>query len=261
MGKKLGYTFYPKDWRANDEVFELSLQEKGFYRELLDQCFLESSAEIEINRSSFTRKHKINSRTYSKLIQKLCESSLILLQNNCETLIVIPSVYSRLGVINEASNGGKKSSREGIKNINNGEKKVTKENRIEENIIEKKGKGKEESPLSILDEINQRPNSGKLDPNDTEKKIWFEENTKDYPNQQNIYLGLKAWCNELKPERGLIIKYLFRYSEWFKGEESPPFAPQIKNVIENKTYLDTLPESKAEIMERTNKEILKNGLF
>mgnify|MGYP000521508741 CR=1 FL=1 len=33
---KLGYTWYPKDWGNSDSVFELSLSERGLYREFID---------------------------------------------------------------------------------------------------------------------------------------------------------------------------------------------------------------------------------
>ena len=132
---KLGYTFYPKDWRSSDSVFELTLQEKGFYRELIDETFIEGSAIIRINKRSFCRKHQINARTFDKLIQKLCDYSLILLRNFDETLLEIPSVYSRLGVIQGASNGGKKSKAMGNQNAS---KKPTKEN-IKERETKSKG--------------------------------------------------------------------------------------------------------------------------
>ena len=37
---KLGYTWYPKDWGNSDSVFELSLCERGLYREFIDFAML-----------------------------------------------------------------------------------------------------------------------------------------------------------------------------------------------------------------------------
>ena len=125
---KLGYTFYVKDWRTDDDVFELSLAEKGFFRELIDECFMQNSQNICIKIPTFCRKHGINRRTFTKLLQNLSETSLIVLVNSDGSEIEIPSVSKRLGMIEQATNGGKKSTRKGIKNVNNGEKKVTKEN-------------------------------------------------------------------------------------------------------------------------------------
>lgn len=108
---KLGYTFYPKDWRSSMNVSQLNLQERGFYRELIDECFIQNSCKITINCKSFTRIHQLNSRSFTRLLAKLHESLLIVCPNFAQTLIeveiLIPSVSYRLGIIKEASNGGK----------------------------------------------------------------------------------------------------------------------------------------------------------
>lgn len=108
---KLGYTFYPKDWRSSMNVSQLTLQEKGFYRELIDECFIQSSSKILINCKTFTRINQLNVRSFARLLAKLHESLLIVCPNFDQTLteveILIPSVSHRLGVIKDASNGGK----------------------------------------------------------------------------------------------------------------------------------------------------------
>jgi hypothetical protein len=108
---RLGYTFYPKDWRSSMNVSQLNLQERGFYRELIDECFIQNSFKIKINCKSFTRIHQLNSRSFARLLAKLHESLLIVCPNFDQTLpeveILIPSVSHRLGVIKDASNGGK----------------------------------------------------------------------------------------------------------------------------------------------------------
>lgn len=108
---KLGYTFYPKDWRSSMNVSQLTLQEKGFYRELIDECFIQSSSKIKINCKTFTRINQLNVRSFTRLLEKLHESLLIVCPNFDKTLseveILIPSVSNRLGVIESASNGGK----------------------------------------------------------------------------------------------------------------------------------------------------------
>lgn len=104
---KLGYTWYAKDWRSNMAVSELTLQEKGFYRELIDECFLKNSSKIHLNERTFCRLHGINSRTFAKVLRKLHESSLIVLENFDNSIISIPSTVKRLGVIEVASEGGK----------------------------------------------------------------------------------------------------------------------------------------------------------
>jgi hypothetical protein len=108
---RLGYTFYPKDWRSSMNVSQLNLQERGFYRELIDECFIQNSFKIKINCKSFTRIHQLNSRSFARLLAKLHESLLIVCPNFDQTLpeveILIPSVSHRLVVIKDASNGGK----------------------------------------------------------------------------------------------------------------------------------------------------------
>jgi len=113
---KLGYTWYAKDWRSNMDVSELSLQEKGFYRELIDECFLKNTSQIQINERTFCRLHGINSRTFAKVLQKLHDSLLIVIDNFDETIISIPSTSKRLGVIDSASIGGKNSKAIGNNN-------------------------------------------------------------------------------------------------------------------------------------------------
>lgn len=102
---KLGYTWFTKDWRSNMNVLNLSLEEKGFYRELIDECFIKHSEKIVINCKVFTRVYQLNSRSLARLLAKLHESSLIVCPKFDQTLteveIVIPSISKRLGKINE----------------------------------------------------------------------------------------------------------------------------------------------------------------
>lgn len=93
---KLGYTWFTKDWRSNMNVSQLSLQEKGFYRELIDECFLQSSNKIQVNERTFCRLHGINSRSFKKLLQNLFKTSLITIENNSNNTIIIHSVSKRL---------------------------------------------------------------------------------------------------------------------------------------------------------------------
>ena len=104
---KLGYTFYPKDWRSSYKVSGLSLQEKGFYRELIDECYINNTKTIQLNAQTFCRLHGINRRSFDKLLQNLSETSLIVIEDLSKTIITIDSVSVRLGVISVASKGGK----------------------------------------------------------------------------------------------------------------------------------------------------------
>jgi septum formation topological specificity factor MinE len=130
---KLGYTWYAKDWRSNMNVSDLTLQEKGFYRELIDECFIRNSSKIQLNERTFCRLHGINSRTFTKVLQKLHESLLIVIENYDDVTISIPSTIKRLGVIEQASSGGK------AKAISSEKKSAKLKEKEKENIIEENG--------------------------------------------------------------------------------------------------------------------------
>ena len=51
---KLGYTWYPKDWGNSDSVFELSLCERGLYREFIDFAMLNDN-KTEIKKTNYDR--------------------------------------------------------------------------------------------------------------------------------------------------------------------------------------------------------------
>ena len=55
---KLGYTWYPKDWNNSEAVFELTLQQRGLYRELIDLAMLNDN-KIIIKSSVWVRKWNI----------------------------------------------------------------------------------------------------------------------------------------------------------------------------------------------------------
>ena len=57
--KKLGYTWYPKDWGNSESVFELSLAERGLYRELIDLAMLNNN-QTEIKKDVWSRKFGVS---------------------------------------------------------------------------------------------------------------------------------------------------------------------------------------------------------
>ena len=123
MGK-LGYTFYPKDWRTDDKVLMLNAEQRDAYRFLIDECFMKKSSRIETNFKYFRKVLGHNSQKLERIFEVLLNFSLIIKDDDC---YVVPSTVKRLGVITEASNGGKKSTRLGIKNVTK-EKEKEKEN-------------------------------------------------------------------------------------------------------------------------------------
>ena len=55
MSKKLGYTFYPKDWRFDDKVIMMKAEERDAFRFLIDECFIKSSDHLDKNFAYFRK--------------------------------------------------------------------------------------------------------------------------------------------------------------------------------------------------------------
>lgn len=100
---KLGYTWYPKDWGNSESVFELSLSERGLYRELIDLAMMNDN-KTEIKLDTWSRKFSVSVDELKSLLGKL--SILNLIEIKGEKLF-IPSCESRLKMVRGGSKGGK----------------------------------------------------------------------------------------------------------------------------------------------------------
>lgn len=100
---KLGYTWYPKDWGNSENVFELSLSERGLYREIIDLAMMNDN-KTEIKLDTWVRKFAVNLDELKSILGKL--SILNLIQIDGEKLFV-PSCESRLNMVRGGSKGGK----------------------------------------------------------------------------------------------------------------------------------------------------------
>lgn len=107
--KKLGYTWYPKDWGNSESVFELSLAERGLYRELIDLAMLNNN-QTEIKKDVWSRKFGVSLIDLEIILQKLLDLGLIIYKKN---ILFIPSCESRLVYVRTGSLGG--SSKGNIK--------------------------------------------------------------------------------------------------------------------------------------------------
>ena len=107
--KKLGYTWYPKDWGNSESVFELSLAERGLYRELIDLAMLNNN-QTEIKKDVWSRKFGVSLIDLEIILQKLLDLGLIIYKKN---ILFIPSCESRLVYVRTGSLGG--SSRGNVK--------------------------------------------------------------------------------------------------------------------------------------------------
>ena len=102
---KLGYTWYPKDWGTSESVFELSLSERGLYREFIDLAMLNDNT-TEIKKDVWVRKFCVSDINLNTILDKLLNLNLIEINDN---ILFIPSCENRLKLVRGGSNGGKKS--------------------------------------------------------------------------------------------------------------------------------------------------------
>ena len=110
---KLGYTWYPKDWNNSEAVFELTLQQRGLYRELIDLAMLNDNKTVS-NYRVWCRKWDILIDDLLNELDTLFKLGLLeyQLQDDNEDLpdiIFIPSCEPRLKLVRGGSKGGKKS--------------------------------------------------------------------------------------------------------------------------------------------------------
>lgn len=102
---KLGYTFYPKDWSNSDAVFEMTLEQRGFYRELIDMAMLNDN-KAKYKPNILGRKLGVSS---VRIIELFKELSVLEVLEYEENTFFIRSCEPRLNIIRGAKKGGKKS--------------------------------------------------------------------------------------------------------------------------------------------------------
>lgn len=104
---KLGYTFYPKDWQTSDAVFDLTLSERGAYRELIDTYML-NNGNVDININVWVRKWNSSTDEINSILNRLKELKLIIIESN---KLIINSCDNRLLMVNKNRENGKKGGR------------------------------------------------------------------------------------------------------------------------------------------------------
>lgn len=100
---KLGYTWYPKDWGNSEKVFELTLIERGLYRELIDMAMLNDN-KTKINYRVWGRKYGTTHLELERILLNLKHLGLIEITN---FNLFIPSCEARLNLVRGGSKGGK----------------------------------------------------------------------------------------------------------------------------------------------------------
>ena len=99
---KLGYTWYPKDWGNSDAVFELTLIERGLYRELIDMAML-SDNKTQINVKTWARKFGSSIDEIDSILITLVDLELIKIDKKH---LFIPSCEARLKLVRGGKKGG-----------------------------------------------------------------------------------------------------------------------------------------------------------
>jgi hypothetical protein len=102
---KLGYTWYPKDWGNSEAVFELTLLERGLYRELIDMAMLNDNKTV-INYKVWARKFGSTKDELETILITLKKLKLLEIENS---EIFIPSCEPRLNMVRGARKGGSNS--------------------------------------------------------------------------------------------------------------------------------------------------------
>ncbi len=119
--KKIGFTWYPKDWSTSDKVFELSLAERGLYREFIDMA-MENDNNIKVNLPLFARRFNEDAVEIKSMMIKLQKLELI----HFENYIFVPSCQPRLNMIKGAKKGGEKSRKNKVEEVKEVNKPVKK---------------------------------------------------------------------------------------------------------------------------------------
>lgn len=201
---KLGYTWYPKDWGNSESVFELSLSERGLYRELIDLAMLNDN-DTEMKLDTWIRKFSVSIEEITVILERLSVLNLIEIEGE---KLFIPSCESRLKLVRGGSNGGKKSKPTKKPNSKpttkpfeslgeNNEKPTTKQ-------IEKKEKGKEiESKINLIDiYFEDFKNSSYLEDICKRQKVTKEQvlnKLEDFKLKMNLeYPDYIAFCTHFK---------------------------------------------------------------
>lgn len=201
---KLGYTWYPKDWGNSENVFELTLIERGLYRELIDMAMLNDN-KTEINMKVWARKFGSTEDEIESILITLETLDLIV----CTDInLFIPSCESRLQFVRAGSNGGKKS------------KPNTKHN-TKPDI----------KPIESLDEKNDKPTVKQI-----EKKIKRKE--KEIESNIPLFADFLDYAKTKKPNID-TEKLALKYSAWIENDWSDGNGNKITNW--KTKLLNTLP--------------------
>ena len=216
---KLGYTWYPKDWGNSDSVFELSLSERGLYREFIDFAMLNDN-KTELKKDVWIRKFSVSMNELNLILDKLLFLNLIKINEN---ILFIPSCENRLNL----SRGGKKGkpTKETILNLKNQNKKPISEH-ISEPISEPTSEQREIE--SEIEREREREIESKKEINIKDIKLYFFENGYSESSAKKFYdyYSISKW----RDSKGNKVKNWKQKAQavWFKPEN------EIKDLTKTK---------------------------
>ncbi len=212
---KLGYTWYPKDWNNSEAVFELTLQQRGLYRELIDLAMLNDN-KIIIKSSVWVRKWNIPQKDLNNILTVLTDLDLVEINKDC---LFIPSCESRLNLVRGGRNGGKKSKPIPKPIVKPTPKPTPKQKKEKRKEIE----SKEET-------IAERKQSFRQSLTDFNK-----DNLDKYPKQ--LFIDFEMYWTEHGPkdkkmrfEKEKTFGIASRLSTWFKRDLNGTYKAKVKRL-------------------------------
>ena len=129
MTKRLGYTFYPKDWRSDDKIIMLNAEERDMFRFFIDECYIKSSAKLEWNLGYLRRILGHNKQKVERIFKVLCSFELVYREGD---YVVVPSVVNRLHYVNDKVKKGKSGGLAKSQNVANKKENINKNIKEEE---------------------------------------------------------------------------------------------------------------------------------
>ena len=151
--KKLGYTFYPRDWNSDDQVFELNLEQRGVFRELIDSAYMTDNV-IPFNVNTWARRWNVAVDHLESILDRLVELELITIDDQ---FVHVPSCELRLNIIRRNQQNGQGGGRPSKpkQNPNGNPNETQTERQRKEKGKEKKGKENNLPFEQIIDHLNQ----------------------------------------------------------------------------------------------------------
>lgn len=211
---KLGYTWYPKDWGNSDAVFELTLIERGLYRELIDMAMLTDNKTI-LSIKTWARKFGSSVDEIESILITLENLKLIEIKKD---ILFIPSCEPRLNLVRGGSKGGKNKPNS---------KHTTKPNtRLPLSLPSSKEKEKEiESKEYAHEIINANP---EIKYEAIRKALNTTLGTNHLPYNRNVQLQItQLFASGVTIEDCKRVAYHTKNDEWQKNNNYRSCAPHI----------------------------------